>query len=232
MAVTEHTAVGNDLIDSLQSGERDRLRARCETVDLVPGANLCDAGRVYEYAWFPLTGLISHGTKLRRHSSLDMGLIGPEGMLGATLALGVDTAPLQAVVSGTGTALRMSKVELRRALSEGDSLRQRIDHYLYTVLTQIARTAACNQFHAIGPRLARCLLIARDRASSDHLYLTHESLAAMLGVRRSGITVAAHALGDRGLIEYSRGSIAILDRDGLQAAACSCYADWPTVTPI
>lgn len=219
--------VGNDLVESLPGAEKDRLLARCEVVELVDGANLSDAGQSYEHAWFPLSGLISQGARLRHHTPLDMGLIGSEGMLGATLALGVDTAPLQAVVAGPGSALRVGAAELRMTLREGGALRQRIDQYLYTVLAQLARTATCNRFHAIGPRLARCLLIATDRTSTNHVHLTHQALAAMLGVRRSGITVAARALRDQGLIRYARGEIVILDRDGLKAAACTCYADWP-----
>ncbi len=231
MSANTHLPGGNDLVESLPVAEKNRLLARSEVVELASGENLSDAGQAYEHAWFPLTGLISQGSKLRHHSPLDMGLIGREGMLGATLALGIDTAPLQAAVAGAGTALRMSAAELQVTLGEGAALRQRIDHYLYIVLAQFARTAACNRFHAIGPRLARCLLIATDRTATERLHLTHESLGAMLGVRRSGITVAARALGDQGLIRYARGEIVILDRDGLKAAACSCYADWPSITP-
>lgn len=232
MQASTHEPIGNGLIESLPSAEKTDLLARCETVKMTVGLNLCDAGESLEYAWFPLTGLISQGAKLHHHRPLDMGLIGNEGMVGATIALGVDKAPLQTVVSGAGTALRIDTAEFRLALVEGGALRQRIDHYLYIVLAQFARTAACNRFHAIGPRLARCLLTATDRAAAHRLHLTHESLSAMLGVRRSGITVAARALGDRGLIRYARGEIVILDREGLKAAACSCYADWPTTTPM
>lgn len=236
MPANTRPTAANDLVESLPVAEKTRLLARCETVNLASGTNLSDAGQAYDHAWFPLTGLISQGSMLQHHTPLDMGLIGREGMLGATLALGVDTAPLQAVVAGAGTALRLSVADLRLALGEGGALRSRIDHYLYIVLAQLARTAACNRFHAIGPRLARCLLIATDRTSANHLHLTHEALAAMLGVRRSGITVAARSLGDRGLIRYARGEIVILDREGLKAVACTCYADWPSqrngITPI
>jgi len=197
-------------------------------VDLAAGENLCEPGDDYGYVWFPLTGLISQGSQLRHHGPLDMGLIGSEGMLGATLALGVDTAPLQAVVTEAGTALRMHATDLRLSLREDEALRLRGDHYLYILLVELARTASCNRFHAIGPRLARCLPLATDRTSANRLHLTHESLAAMLGVRRSGVTVAARALGDRGLIRYTRGEIVILDRDGLKATACTCYADSPS----
>lgn len=228
MQANTQVPLGNDLVDSLPVTARNNVLARCETVALAAGQNLCDPGQDYGYAWFPLTGLISQGPKLRHHSPLDMGLIGSEGMLGATLALGVDAAPMQAVVTGAGTALRMPAADLRLSLRECSALRERVDHYLYIVFAELARTASCNRFHAIGPRLARCLLLATERTSANHLHLTHESLAAILGVRRSGVTVAARALRDKGLIRYARGKIEILDRDGLKATACTCYADWPS----
>ncbi|WP_070988540.1 Crp/Fnr family transcriptional regulator [Halofilum ochraceum] len=228
MQTYTHVPLGNYLVESLPIAAKNHVLARCETVELAAGDKLCEPGEDYGYAWFPLTGLISQGSKLRHHNPLDMGLIGSEGMLGATLALGVDAAPLQAVVTGAGTALRMRVADLRRSLRENDVLRQRIDHYLYIVFAELARTASCNRFHAIGPRLARCLLLATDRTSTNRLHLTHESMAAMLGVRRSGITVAARALRDQGLIRYARGEIEILDREGLKATACACYADWPS----
>lgn len=228
MQTYTHVPLGNELVESLPIAAKNHVLARCETVELAAGEHLCEPGEDYGYAWFPLTGLISQGSKLRHHGPLEMGLIGSEGMLGATLALGVDTAPLQAVVTEAGTALRIHAADLRRSLREDDALRMRVDHYLYILFSELARTASCNRFHAIGPRLARCLLLATDRTSTNRLQLTHESLAAMLGVRRSGITVAARALGDQGLIRYARGEIEILDRDGLKATACACYADWPS----
>jgi CRP-like cAMP-binding protein len=152
-----------------------------------------------------------------------MGLIGNEGMLGATVILGVNVAPLRAVVQGAGTALRINTVDFRLILGEGKALPRTINRYLYVMLAQLSQTAACNHFHEIEPRLARWLLMTHDRAHADHFHLTHEFLADMLGVRRSGITVAAGALQAKNLIGYTRGEISILDRTGLEAAACECY---------
>ena len=151
-----------------------------------------------------------------------MGLIGNEGMLGATLVLGVEVAPMRAVVQGAGAAWRMNPRDSRRNCTT-PALRRTIHRYLYVLLTQFAQSAACTHFHEIEPRLARWLLMTHDRAHADHFYLTHEVLAAMLGVRRSSITIAAGALQQRGLIRYVRGDISILDRPGLEAAACGCY---------
>ena len=158
-----------------------------------------------------------------RYRPLEMGLIGNEGMLGATLALGVETAPMRAVVQGSGTAWRITSKRFQRELLTDPGLGLTIHRYLYVLLTQFAQSAACTHFHEIEPRLARWLLMTHDRAHADHFYLTHEVLATMLGVRRSGITIAAGALQQRGLIHYVRGDIRILDRSGLEAAACGCY---------
>jgi len=152
-----------------------------------------------------------------------MGLIGNEGMLGASLMLGVNFAPLRALVQGNGSALRISTAEFQRDLAECPSLHRVLNRYLYVTMAQLSQTAACNHFHEIEPRLARWLLMTHDRAHSNHFHLTHEFLADMLGVRRSGITVAAGALQGKNLIGYTRGEISILDRSGLEAAACECY---------
>jgi CRP-like cAMP-binding protein len=152
-----------------------------------------------------------------------MGLIGHEGMLGATLALGINQVPMGAVVQGDGIALRMSAAQFQRELRTTPVLLRRVHHYLYVLIVQLAQTAACTHFHEIEPRLARWLLMTHDRVQADHFHLTQEFLADMLGVRRSGVTVAAGALQERNLIQYTRGDIAILDRKGLEAAACECY---------
>jgi CRP-like cAMP-binding protein len=152
-----------------------------------------------------------------------MGLIGNEGMLGVTLMLGVNEAPFRGVVQGKGTALRMSTAELRRLLLASPSLRKTLHRYLYVLMEQLSTSAACSHFHEVEPRLARWLLMTHDRAHADHFHLTHAYLAGMLGVRRSGITVAAGVLQRGMLIRYTRGEISILDRAGLEAVSCECY---------
>ena len=213
----------NRLIDKLTRKDRDVLVARCETVDLSLGQVLCEPRKPLRFAYFPLTGFISLVTSIGDHLPMEMGLIGNEGMLGATLLLGVDDAPLRAVVQGKGTALKISASQLRRRLLESPNLRKTLHRYLYVQMKQLSTSAACNHFHRLEPRLARWLLMTHDRAHSDHFHVTHACLAGMLGVRRSGITVAAGAL-QRGLIiKYTRGEISILDRKGLEGACCECY---------
>lgn len=213
----------NFLIEGLPREDRARFLERCESVELTFGDVLSEAGQPYQHAYFPVSSFISLVTKLTDHRPLEMALVGNEGMLGASLALGVNEAPMRAVVQGSGSALRVGSSRFRRELKNSPRLLLRLHRYLYVQLEQLAQGAACTRFHQIEPRLARWLLMTHDRAQNDSFNLTHEFLAGMLGVRRSGITIAAGALQERGLISYSRGDIAILDRTGLEAASCECY---------
>lgn len=224
MKAAKPVPVVNLLIDGLPPAERNRLMAHCEQVDLVFGQILCEPQRPFSHVHFPLTGFISLVAPMVGHQPLEMGLIGNEGMLGATLVLGVKTVPLRAVVQGSGTALRMPTAAFARQLRDSPVLLRRLNRYLYVLMAQLAQTAACTRFHEVEARLARWLLMTHDRAHADHFHLTHKFLADMLGVRRSGVTIAAGDLQRRELIRYSRGTIRVLDRKGLEAASCECYA--------
>jgi len=215
--------VANLLIEGLPRKERARILERCETVNLSFGTILCEPGERITHVHFPLTGFISLVATVEGHPPLEMGLIGNEGMLGATLALGVADAPLRGVVQGAGTALRMTVAQFRQVLRDCPALLRVLQRYLYVLMAQLTQSATCIHFHEIEARLARWLLMTHDRAHADHFHLTHEFLADMLGVRRSGVTVAAGALQLRELIRYTRGEIRVLDRPGLEAVACECY---------
>jgi CRP-like cAMP-binding protein len=221
--VPEPEPVVNNLIDGLPRKERNRILQCCTLVDMKIGDILCEQDESLGQIYFPLVGYISLVTTLRGHPPLEIGMIGNEGMLGATLVLGVDSAPMRALVQGGGSALRMSAAQLRRELGASPGLLRVVKLYLYVRMMEVAQSAACAHFHEIEPRLARWLLMTHDRAHADHFHLTHEFLAGMLGVRRSGITIAAGALQQKKLICYSRGEINILDRKGLEAASCECY---------
>ncbi len=144
-------------------------------------------------------------------------------MVGVTLTLGVSMAPMRAIVQGTGQALQMKADDLKQSLIECPTIKQTLNRYLYVTMRQYPHIAACTHFHEIEPRLARWLLMTHDRSSSDSFHLTHEFLARMLGVRRSGVTVAARTLQLRKLIDYRRGEITVLNRKGLEKASCTCY---------
>lgn len=224
MSVKAPLQIFSRLIEGLPSKQRKQLLNGCEPVDLVFGNVLHEANQPIRHVYFPLSGFVSLVTTLDGHQPLEMGLIGNEGMLGATLALGIGQAPMRAVVQGSGSALRISSQLFKQELLSSPALLRALKRYLYVVMTQLSQSAACTHFHEIEPRLARWLLMTHDRAHSDHFHLTHEYLADMLGVRRSGVSIAAAAMQARGLISYSRGEIHILDRAGLELAACECYA--------
>jgi CRP-like cAMP-binding protein len=179
-------------------------------------------GRV-EHVYFPGSSLVSLLTVTDRHLALEVGMVGREGLVGVSLALGVAKSPVRALVQGGGAALRMSSGRFSSALRRSPALRDGVHGYIHRLMNQISRTAACNRFHVVEARLARWLLMTRDRLGRDEFRMTHEFLAAMLGVRRVGVTEAASALQQRKLIEYSRGRIRVLNLAGLQAASCSCY---------
>ena len=214
----------NNLVQALSQRDRRRLLASCKTVELVYGEVLHEAMQPIVGVYFPTHGLISLVMTVDDTASLAVGLIGNEGMCGVSLALGVNEPSLQAVVQGEGAALYWSARAFSRACVSSKSLARVMDRYAFFRLSQLERVAACTRFHPIEARLARWLLMSFDRAQGEECYLTHSLLAVMLGVRRVGITQAAGKLQRSRLIRYQRGHITLLNRGGLEALSCSCYA--------
>ncbi|MGH8642841.1 MAG: Crp/Fnr family transcriptional regulator [Burkholderiales bacterium] len=213
----------NSLLAALPARQYRRLLANLEPVALTFGEVLYDPGQPIRHVYFPSDSLVSLLTLVDGRLALEVGLVGREGMVGIPLALGVGVTSVRALVQGAGTALRMESARFRRELPRCASLRRELHRYAHVLMAQITQTAACNRFHVVKARLARWLLMTRDRVRSDQFRLTQEFLAHMLGVRRVGVTDAAGALQERELISYRRGHIRILDGIGLQAAACRCY---------
>ena len=194
-------------------------------VELVAGTTLCEPGEPFEYAYFPVTGLISLVALTSDHSPLGMAIIGSEGLLGGTLAVGTEMPWLRGMVHGSGTALRVSVVQMQRLLRAGPGLLDAMQRFTYVLIGQLLQTAACNSFHGVEMRLARWLLMTDDRvAPADGIHLTHQMLADLLGVQRSAVTIAAGKLQRKKIIGYSRGHVKILSRAGLEARSCECYA--------
>jgi CRP-like cAMP-binding protein len=216
-------AIPNSLLAALPRRSYLRLLPALTSVDLIFGDVLYEAGETIREVYFPSQSLVSLLTLVEGHLGLEVGLVGREGMVGIPLALGVDVSPVRALVQGGGPALRMSAARFRAELKSSPPLQRELHRYVHTMIAQISQTAGCNRFHVVEARLARWLLMTRDRVRSARFRMTHEFLSHMLGVRRVGVTEAASALQRRRLIEYSRGNISILDEPGLEAACCSCY---------
>lgn len=215
--------VVNRLLEGLPAGELAEIHRHCEPVELVFGDSLIESGQPCSHVYFPLTGFISLLMAVDGHRPMELGMIGNEGMLGVTLILGIDHAPLSGVVQGSGSALRMSASHFRYAILTSPTWLSTLNRYLYVLSAQVALGGPCSHFHEVQPRLARWLLMTHDRAHADHFHLTHLFLAEMLGVQRSAITIAAGALQERGIISYARGEIQVLSRKKLEAASCECY---------
>jgi CRP-like cAMP-binding protein len=215
--------VANRLVAALPRRDRQHLLAACTQVEITFGDVLCEAGERLRHVYLPLDGFVSLLIPVDGHASLEIELVGNEGMFGVPLALGIEISPLRALVQGSGAALRIGAASLRRELEHSAALRRSLNRYIYVLLVQLAQAAACNSFHPLDARLVRWLLMTHDRAHSDRFHLTHEFLAQMLGVRRVGVTNAAGSLQKRKLVSYSRGDIKVLDRAGLEAASCGCY---------
>ncbi len=214
----------NYLVELLPRKDRLSLMNACESVDLTLAQVLCEPGKPTKYVYFPTQGFISLIAVVKGSPGVEVGMVGREGMLGVQLALGVTTAPLHALVQGSGKAWRIGTRAFTAELEKSKALQSELHRYLYVLMAQLAESTACARFHQIGPRLARWLLMSQDRAQANSFDVTQEFLAYMLGVRRVGITVAAGALQRDGLISYSRGKLTVINRKGLEHAACGCYA--------
>jgi CRP-like cAMP-binding protein len=215
--------VQNRLLAALPRQEYQRLARYLEPVSLTFGQVLYEpAGRI-AHVYFPCSGVISLLTVVGSSKAAEVGVVGNEGMVGGSAALGIHISHLRAVVQGAGTAVRITSSRLHKELRTHGSWYRELFRSTHALMNQVAQTAACNQFHTVEARLARWLLATRDRVHSKNFHLTHEFLAHMLGVRRVGVSAAANKLQKRRLITYTRGNIQLLDAAGLEGTACECY---------
>jgi CRP-like cAMP-binding protein len=212
----------NWLMAAMPSTARQELLAASDVIGLRVGDLIARENTPIDAAWFPDTGCLSVTAGVDQRQ-VEVGTIGWEGMFGVPLLLGIDVTAFRCIVQVPGTALRVRRERLAdialRYAEVGDLLRR----YGNAWMNQVGRIAACNAVHTTEERLARWLLITHDRVPTEVLPLTHEFLSVMLGVRRASVTIAAHALQEAGLIQYHRGHVRVLDRAGLEGAACECY---------
>jgi CRP-like cAMP-binding protein len=212
----------NKLLAAVPRAERERLLDVAEPVRVGLREVLFQRGGRISHAWFPLTAFVSKTVPADR-GQLEVGLVGFEGFVGLPLVFGTEVASVDGIVQGAGEALRVPARNFRASLERSPGLRRVIGRYGSIVMAQLAQNAVCNRYHVVEQRLARWLLMSADRARSLNFDVTHAFLGMILGVRRVGVTHAARALSQRGLIQYERGRMVIRDRRALQAVACPCY---------
>ena len=215
--------IANSLLAALPREDYRSLLGELDPVTLTSGQVLYEPGDRLRHVYFLNDGQVSLLMVMADRKALEVGLVGCEGVIGVALALGADTSPVRVLVQGSGSALRMSAAVFCATFARSLPFQREVLRYAFAKMVQARQTAACNRFHQVEARLARWLLMTRDRVRSDQFHLTHEFLADTLGVRRVGVTNAASSLQRRKLISYRRGDIRILDRKGLQAASCACY---------
>jgi CRP-like cAMP-binding protein len=196
--------------------------ADCSRVTLTLREMMYDVGDAVRYVYFPTTSFISM-LAVVGESVLEVAMIGDEGMCGYPIVLGGDASSLRALAQGSGDAWRIDAVALRTHMAEMPALRDLLYRYIGVVVEQLAQAAACKRFHLVEERLARLLLMTRDRVYANSFQVTQEVLASTLGIRRVGVTKAARSLQDHGMISYKRGAITIVDATSLGNAACICY---------
>ena len=213
----------NHLLAAMPRQAYQRMSAGLEPVEMIYGQVLYEpAGRI-RHVYFPIDCLVSLLTAVDQERTLEVGMVGNEGMVGMPMVLGIGRSAVRALVQGSGTAMRMTAARFGVEFRKNPLLQRALFRYTHLLMAQVSQTAACNRFHESEARLARWLLMTSDRLHADKFLLTHEFLAHMLGVRRVGVTNAAGVLQGKNLIDYSRGHIRILDRKGLEAVACTCY---------
>ncbi len=214
----------NQLLAVLPHDVWQRLAPQMEQVDMPLGQVLCESGSTLKHVYFPVTSIVSLLYVMENGASAEIAVVGNEGIVGISLFMGGDSMPSRVVVQSAGRGLRLKAQLLKEEFNLGGPVMHVLLRYTQALITQMAQTAVCNRHHALEQQLCRWLLLSLDRLSSNELLMTQELIANMLGVRREGVTEAALKLQKLGLISYARGRILVLDRAGLEARTCECYA--------
>ena len=218
-----HVPGENRLLADLPRDEYDRLRPHLEKVSLPLRDILYEANGPIPHVFFPLHGVVSLVIVMDGGFSLEVGIIGNEGMVGTPVFLGSGSSPTRAISQVPGEALRMETKVFQEEMKRGGPLYGLVQRYTQAMINQISQSTVCNHRHSVEKRMCRWLLMSHDRVGADEFPLTQEFLAQMLGVRRPTVTAVAGTLQKAGLISYHRGRMTVLDRKGLEAASCECY---------
>jgi CRP-like cAMP-binding protein len=218
------TPKGNRLLAALPQGDYKALLPSLEPVPMPLGEAMYESGGRQAHVWFPTSSIVSLLYVLADGASAEIAVTGNEGLVGISLFMGGETTPSRAVVQSAGHGYRLGATVLKKEFERGGALQHLLLRFTQALITQMTQTAVCNRHHSVDQQLCRWLLLSLDRLSGDKLEMTQELIANMLGVRREGVTEAAGKLQTDSLIEYSRGHIKVLDRAGLEARVCECYA--------
>ncbi len=213
----------NLILAALPRSEYERLRPFLESVRLAQGKVLYHAGDTVRHVYFLKGGMVSLLSLTEDGSSVEVGMVGNEGLVGVPALLRLCTTPYQVVVQLSANAVRVRAEVLQAEFNRGGQLQDLTLRYMHTLLTQLSQSAACNRFHTVEERLCRWLLISRDRIQTEFIPLTQEFLSQMMGSPRTSVTAIAGSLQKAGLIRYSRGKVRIIDQQGLEDASCECY---------
>ena len=225
MNITNNTtnALKNHLLASLPNDEFARFQSKLEPVSLKLGTVLYESGDRLDHAYFPTTAIISLLYIMENGATAEIGVVGNDGILGIALFMGGDTTNSRAIVQSAGEVFKIKAQDLKTEFGRGGIFQTMLLRYTQALMTQISQTAVCNRLHSLEQQLCRWILLSHDRLDSDKLVMTHDLISNMLGVRREGVTLAAQKLAEKGLITNTRGTIILIDRQGLENAVCECY---------
>jgi CRP-like cAMP-binding protein len=214
----------NSLLAALPDPEWERWQPLLERVEMPLGEVLYESGATLTHIYFPITAIISLLYVMENGASAEIAVVGNEGLVGVSLFMGGESTPSRAVVQSAGQGFRLQAQLMKNEFNRAGPVLHLLLRYTQALLTQMSQTAVCNRHHSLDQQLCRWLLLSLDRLRTNELTMTQELIANMLGVRREGVTEAAHKLQEAGLISYARGHIKVLDRPGLEKRTCECYA--------
>jgi CRP-like cAMP-binding protein len=219
-----HEPRQNRLLAALSAAEAERVFPHLQSVPMPLGKVLYESGDTLRHVYFPTNCIVSLLYVMEDGASAEISVVGNEGLVGIALFMGGETTPSRAIVQSAGHAYRLVGQRLKDEFFRSGPMQSLLLRYTQALITQMAQTAVCNRHHSVDQQLCRWLLLSLDRLTSNRLTMTQELIANMLGVRREGVTEAAGKLQKTGVIRYSRGEITVLDRPGLEAMCCECYA--------
>lgn len=216
-------ALKNHLLNALPEEQFAAIKNKFEPISFKLGKVLYESGDKMDYAYFPTTTIISMLYIMENGGTTEIGIVGNDGIIGNALFMGGETTTSRAIIQSAGDAFRMKAKDVKEEFAKGGTFQQILLRFTQALMTQISQTAVCNRLHAVEQQLCRWLLLSHDRLHSNELVMTHDLISNMLGVRREGVTLAAQKLAKRKLIKNVRGTITVIDRQGLEVAACECY---------